>query len=299
LPSSCQKRKGQPMWNIVLDISLGVAALFILAVLVRVFLPDLLDNDYEPRHGIPEPEPPEPYGYPEPEPYYGGAWPRPAVTETDIVSRYPDISTSRDLPVDSYATRTFASFGVLDMRTGTGIEYYRELASDQERYEPDALDRLAAEPANLFALRTSVPVELPAAVIDPDYYPEDLASCGHVANEDGECDCSYWPERAPLVTRRHLALVPSDPDYHTPEAHEFDPWLPELSQCRHCLPETIGATGNEPWEAELLAEPESDEAETLEQWSARLLGELHEWSNREHDRLYAWSRRVSGARIPA
>lgn len=23
-----------------------------------------------------------------------------------------------------------------------------------------------------------------------------LASCGHPANEDGECDCSSWPERA-------------------------------------------------------------------------------------------------------
>lgn len=24
-----------------------------------------------------------------------------------------------------------------------------------------------------------------------------LASCGHPADEDGECGCSYWPERAP------------------------------------------------------------------------------------------------------
>lgn len=24
-----------------------------------------------------------------------------------------------------------------------------------------------------------------------------LASCGHPANEDGECDCSSWPERTP------------------------------------------------------------------------------------------------------
>lgn len=23
-----------------------------------------------------------------------------------------------------------------------------------------------------------------------------FASCGHPANEDGECNCSYWPERA-------------------------------------------------------------------------------------------------------
>lgn len=26
-----------------------------------------------------------------------------------------------------------------------------------------------------------------------------LASCGHPADEDGECDCSSWPERAPLA----------------------------------------------------------------------------------------------------
>jgi len=26
----------------------------------------------------------------------------------------------------------------------------------------------------------------------------DLASCGHPRNEDGECDCSSWPERAAL-----------------------------------------------------------------------------------------------------
>jgi len=25
------------------------------------------------------------------------------------------------------------------------------------------------------------------------------ASCGHPANEDGECDCSCWPERAEIV----------------------------------------------------------------------------------------------------
>jgi len=26
------------------------------------------------------------------------------------------------------------------------------------------------------------------------------ASCGHPANEDGECDCSSWPERAPYIS---------------------------------------------------------------------------------------------------
>lgn len=27
-----------------------------------------------------------------------------------------------------------------------------------------------------------------------------LASCGHPANEDGECSCSSWPERAPVAS---------------------------------------------------------------------------------------------------
>lgn len=30
---------------------------------------------------------------------------------------------------------------------------------------------------------------------------DDLASCGHPRNEDGECDCSWWPERAPYLER--------------------------------------------------------------------------------------------------
>jgi|HubBroStandDraft_4_1064222.scaffolds.fasta_scaffold101299_3 hypothetical protein len=29
--------------------------------------------------------------------------------------------------------------------------------------------------------------------------PRSLASCGHPADADGECSCSYWPERAPHV----------------------------------------------------------------------------------------------------
>ncbi len=30
------------------------------------------------------------------------------------------------------------------------------------------------------------------------YIPAALASCGHLANKDGEHDCAWWPERAPL-----------------------------------------------------------------------------------------------------
>jgi hypothetical protein len=29
--------------------------------------------------------------------------------------------------------------------------------------------------------------------------PRGLASCGHPANDDGECDCSSWPERAVMA----------------------------------------------------------------------------------------------------
>jgi hypothetical protein len=43
------------------------------------------------------------------------------------------------------------------------------------------------------------------AVYPPGAAPAELpearrASCGHPADEDGECSCSYWPERAPGVT---------------------------------------------------------------------------------------------------
>jgi hypothetical protein len=27
---------------------------------------------------------------------------------------------------------------------------------------------------------------------------DNLASCGHPANDDGECNCAYWPEKAPV-----------------------------------------------------------------------------------------------------
>jgi len=38
------------------------------------------------------------------------------------------------------------------------------------------------------------------AACDPDSAPErGLASCGHPADEDGECNCSSWPERAVMA----------------------------------------------------------------------------------------------------
>ena len=31
----------------------------------------------------------------------------------------------------------------------------------------------------------------------PTFTPKGRASCGHPADDDGECSCSSWPERAP------------------------------------------------------------------------------------------------------
>lgn len=31
----------------------------------------------------------------------------------------------------------------------------------------------------------------------PSFTPKGRASCGHPADDDGECSCSSWPERAP------------------------------------------------------------------------------------------------------
>jgi hypothetical protein len=37
------------------------------------------------------------------------------------------------------------------------------------------------------------------AAWDDEPAPRGLASCGHPANDDGECDCSSWPERAVMA----------------------------------------------------------------------------------------------------
>jgi hypothetical protein len=45
---------------------------------------------------------------------------------------------------------------------------------------------------------------------------QSLASCGHPANEDGECDYSSWPERAPYgVQDRHADAGCYDITGHT------------------------------------------------------------------------------------
>ena len=40
---------------------------------------------------------------------------------------------------------------------------------------------------------------VPGPIVDGRHVSGRPASCGHPANEDGECSCSSWPERAPLT----------------------------------------------------------------------------------------------------
>jgi len=49
--------------------------------------------------------------------------------------------------------------------------------------------------------------ELDAAPPPP---PTSLASCGHPRDEDGECSCSWWPERAPASLAGYGYTLPED-----------------------------------------------------------------------------------------
>jgi hypothetical protein len=74
-------------------------------------------------------------------------------------------------------------------------------------------DKQAAAETELAACETKPGIPLPQ--YRPGY---GLASCGHPANEDGECGCSSWPERAPYDptgrddTRAEVATSPGLPD---------------------------------------------------------------------------------------
>jgi hypothetical protein len=72
-----------------------------------------------------------------------------------------------------------------------------QAAMDNWRQAKAALDAAEQEceqaNANLAAHESAPGVPLPQ--YRPGY---GLASCGHPADEDGECGCAYWPERAPL-----------------------------------------------------------------------------------------------------
>lgn len=88
------------------------------------------------------------------------------------------------------------------------------------------------------------------------------ASCGHVANADGECDCSWWPERAPLAGTlgseagdEHQAdelaadqeMNPSYP-HHAADEHQAD------RPCVHC------GGGTAPWFCDICRPPAADAA---------------------------------------
>jgi hypothetical protein len=68
----------------------------------------------------------------------------------------------------------------------------------------------------------------PAPVAPVPCAPVHLASCGHPADEDGECDCAWWPEPAPV------APVPCAPVHLASCGHPADEdgecdcaWWPE------------------------------------------------------------------------
>jgi len=61
--------------------------------------------------------------------------------------------------------------------------------------------------------------------------PADLASCGHPRNEDGECDCAWWPERAPAGAVHSAAGLAGDrPDDDTWTDAELAALPPMFSQ---------------------------------------------------------------------
>jgi hypothetical protein len=78
------------------------------------------------------------------------------------------------------------------------------MASTAARYAEQAPDPDAPVPYTVAGLR-----DLDAAVraANPGHaiYARPPASCGHPMNDDGECDCAWWPERAPIT-----ATTPDD-----------------------------------------------------------------------------------------
>lgn len=105
-----------------------------------------------------------------------------------------------------------ADYGALDSH----LEELRELA--RQRYEarggrwpfrrpaPTASDgtkarALAEDLRGLIADAHTAGRHLAALVYEARQLvpASDLASCGHPRNEDGECPCAWWPERAPEI----------------------------------------------------------------------------------------------------
>jgi hypothetical protein len=79
------------------------------------------------------------------------------------------------------------------------------IAAQAGRYSTEAPDLDAPVPYlpadGMRDLDAAVKAANPAHAI----YARPPASCGHPMNDDGECDCAWWPERAPIT-----ATAPDD-----------------------------------------------------------------------------------------
>lgn len=103
-----------------------------------------------------------------------------------------DAAVARPVPVDpeSHEQLLMESSRLLGT-AGALLRLIDGAAIAAEPYDPTA-PALAAAAALARNLQPSYPYDPPAG---PP--PRGLASCGHPANADGECNCSSWPERAP------------------------------------------------------------------------------------------------------
>jgi hypothetical protein len=93
-----------------------------------------------------------------------------SLTDTELEARFDDLYS-----------QIMAGFDSLPRATWT--EQYRA-AIREIRGQEVQFRAIGTELARRLAERTA---------------PRGLASCGHPADEDGECSCSSWPERAPHV----------------------------------------------------------------------------------------------------
>jgi hypothetical protein len=87
------------------------------------------------------------------------------------------------------------------------------------RYASAAVDAIDAAIAELYSIRAKLTNEIRASddaaatradtlLADTDaLLAADLASCGHPRDEDGECSCSSWPERARTEMEREQEAV--------------------------------------------------------------------------------------------
>ena len=126
----------------------------------------------------------------------GGHW------DKVVSDRYFDLQTTiRGISVKLCALRDEVCTKVV-----TGVREVTEMIQD-----PEALAAVPLVPVTKMVedvewecapLLASAPVpglaEHTEAACDTITRAADLASCGHPRNEDGECGCAWWPERAPI-----------------------------------------------------------------------------------------------------